>query len=178
MILLQGVLKMPKLNEKLKKCLKEGEEGGERHKGLKKIDPDKGLALAHLDKAMHNLKAMSFFYKNDFSDWSASAAFYTLYHCLLGLLAKFGYQSKNQECTFALIEDLIDKNEILDISKEELREIFDSDNTIDLENSSMMRDVREDMQYTTKTLLDDDKFVKLKEKTNLLLEKLRKEIER
>lgn len=58
---------MPKIEEKLKRCLEEGQKGGARHKGLRKIDPDKELALAHLSKAMHNFSAVTFFYKNGFS---------------------------------------------------------------------------------------------------------------
>ncbi|MEK6907120.1 MAG: hypothetical protein AABW45_01190 [Nanoarchaeota archaeon] len=111
---------MSKLNEKLNKCLKEGIKGGLRHKGLKKIKPSKELALDHLNKAMHDFKAIAEFVKIDFSDWSASAAFYTLYHCLLGILAKNGFESRNQSCTFAMIEDLIDKNKIKEITKEGL----------------------------------------------------------
>ena len=168
---------MPRINEKLNKCLKEGEKGGVRHKGLKKIKPVKELALEHLNKAIHNFKAVSFFYKNGFSDWSASAAFYTLYHCLLAISAKNGYESRNQSCTLTLIEDLIDKNLVREISREDLKEIFDT-NIIDLEHSTKILDIRENMQYSTKTIMEDDKFTKLKERINILFEKLRREIER
>ena len=178
MILLQGVLKMPKLNEKLNKCLKEGEKGGIRHKGLKKIDPDKDLALNHLKKARHNFTAITEFAKIGFSDWSASAAFYTLYHCLLGILAKNGFESRNQSCTFAMVENLIKKGKVKEVTKEELKEIYDSDVMEDLETSPQILDIREDMQYSTKTLMESDRFIKLKERTSILLEKLRREIEK
>ena len=96
------------IQDKLKKCFKEGETG-ERHKGLKKIEVSEEKIKGHLNKAVHNLKALISFQKTGFSDWSASASFYCLYHCLLALLAKEGYESRNQSCTFALIEDMIDK---------------------------------------------------------------------
>lgn len=168
---------MPKLNEKLKKCFKEGETGKPRYKGLRKINPNKELSLAHLNKAMHNFKAISFFQKNGFSDWSANAAFYTLYHCLLAILVKHGYESRNQSCTLALVEDLIDKNLVKEINKEDLKEIFDTD-IIDLEHSTTILDIRKNMQYSAKTIMEDDKFVKLKERTNILFERLRREVER
>ena len=79
---------MPKPSEKLGKCLKEGERGGHKHKGLRKTEPDEELKKDHLEKALHNYKAVTTFYKAGFSDWSASAAFYTLYHCLLGILSR------------------------------------------------------------------------------------------
>jgi len=94
------------IKEKLNKCLKEGEKDGERHKGLKKIEVSEEKKKGHLDKAIIS------FQKTGFSDWSASASFYCLYHCLLALLAKEGYESRNQSCTFALIEDMIDKDKI------------------------------------------------------------------
>ena len=169
---------MRRLNEKLNKCLKEGEKGGIRHKGLKKIEPDIELALAHLEKARHNFKAITSFAQIGFSDWSASAAFYALYHCLLGILAKNGFESRNQNCTFAMIEDLIKKGKVKEINEEELKEIYDSDVIENLEHSSQILNIREDMQYTTKTLLETDIFTKLKERTSVLFEKLRREIEK
>ncbi|MBI2671919.1 HEPN domain-containing protein [Candidatus Woesearchaeota archaeon] len=169
---------MPKLDEKLKKCFKEGEKEIERHKGLRKIKPNRKLSSDHLKKAMHNLKAIFFFNKNGYSDWSASAAFYCLYHCLLGILAKNGYESRNQSCTFALIKDLINNGKIKEITKEDLEEIFESDVTETLEHSSKILDIRESMQYSAKTSLEDDLFIKLKERTKLLFEKLRREFER
>ena len=86
------------IQDKLKKCLKEGEKG-ERHKGLRKIEVSEEKIKGHLNKAIHNFKAMTSFQKTGFSDWSASAAFYCLYHCLLALIAKEGYESRNQICT-------------------------------------------------------------------------------
>ena len=86
------------IKDKLVKCLEEGEKGG-RHKGLRKIEISDARIKGHLEKAVHNFKAMISFQKNGFSDWSASASFYCLYHCLLSLLAKEGYESRNQSCT-------------------------------------------------------------------------------
>lgn len=166
---------MSKLNERLKKCFKEGESGGRKHKGIRKITPNKELSLAHLNKALHNFEAITTFYKTGFSDWSASAAFYTLYQCLLGILAKNGYESKNQSCTFALAEDLIDKNKIKEITKDDLKEISD----IYLkEETGKIIDIREDMQYTIKTEMEHALYIKLKEKTKILFEKLKLELQR
>ena len=85
---------------------------------------------------MHNFKAMSAFQKIGFSDWSASAAFYCLYHCLLALIAKEGYESRNQSCTFAYVEGMID-NKKISLTKEELKEIFDKDVAEDLAHNKM-----------------------------------------
>jgi len=163
------------MNIKLKKCLKEG-ESGERHKGIKKISINENKIKGHLKKAIHNLNAMISFKKTGFSDWSASAGFYALYHLLLALIAKEGYESRNQSCTFALIEKMI-KERKLKITNEDLKEIFDKDMTADIEHSSKILDLRENMQYSTKTSLEEDEFINLKERITELFHKLRLELE-
>ena len=162
------------MQDKLKKCLKEGEKG-KRHKGLRKIEKSEERAKQHLEKAIHNFKAMISFQKTGFSDWSASASFYCLYHCLLSLLAKQGYESRNQSCTFALIENMIHE---YSITLENLKEIFDKDVTEDLEHSSKILDIRENMQYSVKTALEGEEFIELKLRTKELFDKLRKDIEK
>lgn len=163
------------IKDKIAKCFKEGEKGG-RHKGLKKIHVSEENIKGHLNKAVHNFKAMLAFKKIGFSDWSASAAFYCLYHCLLAMIAKEGYESRNQNCTFAYIEDMIN-NKKISLTKEELKEIFNKDITEDIAHSKMILDVRENMQYSIKTAMEDEEFMELKERTKNLFNKMRKEIE-
>lgn len=163
------------IKDKISKCIKEGEKSG-RHKGLKKIDISKENIKGHLNKAMHNFKAITAFKKIGFSDWSASAAFYCLYHCLLALIAKEGFESRNQSCTFAYVEDMID-NKKTSLTKEELKEIFDKDVTEDLAHSEMILDIRENMQYTIKTAMEEKEFIELKERIKKLFDKIRKDVE-
>ena len=165
------------LKNKLNNCFKEGEKEGERHKGLKKIGLNEDLIDEHLKKAEHNLNAVAEFKNRGYSDWSASAAFYALYHCLLALLIKFGYQSRNQTCTLAFIEDLINKGKI-SLKLEELKEIFDKDITEDLAHSEKILDIRENMQYSFKTSMEEEEFNKLLERTKLLFDKIKREIEK
>lgn len=162
---------------KLNECFKEGERRGERHKGLRKIDVSRELIDKHLAKATHNLNAITEFKNIGYSDWSASAAFYALYHCLLALLIKFGYQSRNQTCTFAFIENLINKGKI-SLKLEDLKEIFDKDVTENLAHSEKILDIRENMQYSFRTFMKEEEFNKLLERTKLLFDKIRKEIEK
>lgn len=164
------------IQDKLKKCLKEGEKSG-RHKGLKKIEVSESKVKGHLNKAIHNFKAMTAFQKMGFSDWSASASFYCLYHCLLALITKEGFESRNQNCTFALVEDMIN-NDKATLTKGELKEIFDADITEDLEHSNKILDIRENMQYSIKTALEQEEFLELKERTKRLFDKIRIDVER
>ncbi len=164
------------IQDKLKDCLNEGEKG-ERHKGLRKVQISQETINSHKVKAIHNFNAIDIFYKAGYSDWSASASFYSLYHLLLALLAKKGFESRNQGCTFALVEQMIEDKEI-DITKEELKEIFDKDVTEDLQHSNKILDIRENMQYSIKTSLEEQEFLSLKQRTKLIFDKLRNEVEK
>ena len=110
--------------------------------------------------------------------WSVSAAFYTLYHGLLAILAQRGYESRNQSCTFALLEDLIAKGDIKELTTADLKNIFDKDVTVDLAHSAKILDIRERMQYSTQTTLAEEEFQILKKLTKTLLDKIRLELER
>ncbi len=164
-------------NNKIKNCLKEGEIGGERHKGLRKISPNIEKAKGHLAKAIKNFNAITDFHNMQYSDWSASAAFYTLYQGLLSILSLNGFESRNQSCTFAIIEELILEEKIKELTIKDLKEIFDRSITEQLEHSDKILDIREEMQYSTKTNLAEQEFQHLKQKTKDIFDKIRKEIE-
>ena len=102
-------------------------------------------ASLHLVKARHNLKAALFFQKNNYSDWSASAFFYCVYHCFLAVLRKFGYESRNQECTIAVMEMLKEQGKI------EIDGRFISTLKISQakEDEHSIIKIREDFQYGT-----------------------------
>ncbi|MBN2422826.1 hypothetical protein JXB41_06360 [Candidatus Woesearchaeota archaeon] len=138
---------MSQFDNKVKWCLNKAKkeiEQGKKHRGLLKINPDIEEAKKHLKKAEHNYKAVLFFEKTGFSDWSVSAGFYTIYHCFLGIIKKIGYESQNQECTIALIEQLKNQNKI-DLSKD----IVESLKTIEPEeqHKDNVITIRENFQY-------------------------------
>jgi uncharacterized protein (UPF0332 family) len=164
------------MKDKVKDCFKSGEKG-ERHKGLRRIESNEDLIAGHLKKAIHNFNAIDDFNKIGYSDWSASASFYCLYHCLLAILAKENIESRNQTCTFAFIEKMIENNQ-LSLTKEELNEIFDKDVSENLIHSEKILDIRENMQYSIKTSLEQKEFSLLKQRTKELFDKLRIEIEK
>lgn len=163
--------------DKVEKCFVEGKRGGERHQGILIIVPSTEKAREHLDKALHNFQAMVVFREQQFSDWSAAAAFYTLYHGLLALLAVLGYESRNQSCTFALVEEFITKGKMKYLTIDDIKEIFDKDVMMDLEHSRKLLDIRERMQYSTRTALEEKEFLFLKQRTKELLDKIRLELE-
>lgn len=138
---------MGKIEDKFKWCLKKG-EAGDKHKGLKKTKPDYAEAENQIKKAESDLGTMQFLYGGGRTDWVASAAFYSMYHSLLAILYRLGYESRNQECTITLIEKLI----------------MDKAISLELKYIAMMRSlqgegedaksIREEMQYGSKTSME------------------------
>lgn len=106
---------MSQVSKKLDWCLnkakRELEETG-LHRGLVESEPNTTMAVKHIVKSEHNLDAALYFEKGGYSDWSMSAFFYCLYHCFLAILRKYGYESRNQECTLAAIETLKEEGKI------------------------------------------------------------------
>ena len=93
-----------KAKEELEEAKKQGK--APKHRGLVQVKPSTDDAKKYMEKADHNLKSVIYMVKGGFTDWAVSAAFYCMYHCMLAILAKFGYESRNQTCTIAAIEHL------------------------------------------------------------------------
>ena len=170
---------MPHSSNKIEWCLRKAEKeikDGHKHRGLLKIKPDTTLAEEHILKAEHNLNAINDFKKIGYSDWSASAAFYSIYHCFLAVITKFGYESRNQECTFALIYHLIESKKI-DFDINIVREIYDL-NPEEKHESSSIVDVRESGQYGIKLSIEDKTFDKLIKMAKIILDKTKEILEK
>src|SRR3989344_8346261 len=98
---------MMQTDKKIQWCLSKAQKEGEKHKGLRKVTPNQNNVRAHLEKSRRNLILVDHLLRIDYEDWAVSAIFYSMYHCLLAILWNCGYESKNQACTFAVIEKLI-----------------------------------------------------------------------
>ena len=98
---------MSHAKNKVEWCIRKAQneiEEHNNHRGLVKIVPNIDKAKDHITKAEHNFKTTLYLKKGGYSDWCSSTLFYIIYHCFLSILSKQGYESRNQECTFALIE--------------------------------------------------------------------------
>ncbi len=130
--------------DKARKALQEGR----KHTGLVEVSPDLKKAAMHIQKAEHNFKAISAFARIGFSDWSVSAAFYTTYHCFLAILAKHGYESRNQECTVSAIKYLKEQGKVqIDDKFIEALRIHAEAEEMQVHTASDLRELREDFQY-------------------------------
>ncbi len=175
---------MSQPKNKLSWCLQKAEKElkeGQKHRGLIAVKPSKEKAREYIAKAEHYLQATDYLNKGNFSDISASTIFYSMYHCLLAIVAKFGYvrnavkicisehpknptnkqrgffdESRNQECTFALILSLIEDKQI-NLEQSLIDRIAKLDSKED-ENTSL--DIRETYQYGTILSIKDEHLYK------------------
>jgi uncharacterized protein (UPF0332 family) len=146
---------MSQANNQIKWCLKKAEEElktNDKHRGLIITKPNIKLARDYINKADHYLAACDILKNHGFSDISASTLFYAIYHSLLAIAAKFGYESRNQSCTFALIYSFVEDKKI-EFDKEILEKIAKLD-----KKDYTLVEIREEFQYGTKLSMEKELF--------------------
>lgn len=136
---------MPKM---LEWCLEKGGAGtGRKHRGLRIIKPDREKAKEHIEKAVHNMNFMKDVIKfGKYDDWVFPTAFYAMYHACLAVLYYFGFESRNQECTFAAMESLIREKKI-DLDINYISSLKSIGRTME---PAGIKDLREEFQYGTR----------------------------
>lgn len=167
---------MSQTKNKVEWCLRKAEKEikeGKIHRGLIIITPNIKKAKDHIKKAEHYLSATDYLKKGNFSDISASTVFYSMYQCLLAIAIKQGYESRNQECTFALIYSLIEENKI-DFKKEILNKVY-SINTEDKDNTAV--EVREHYQYGVDITLKEALYKEMYNLAKEIIEKTKEIVE-
>ena len=97
-----------------------------------------------------------------------------MYQCLLAIAVKFGYESRNQECTFALIHSLIEDSKI-NFEKELLERIASLKPEKSEEKTSV--ELREQYQYGTSLSLNDNLYKELLDLAREVLSKTKEIIE-
>lgn len=151
-------------------CKRQGKK--DTHRGVLKVAPNFSFAKRHIKKAEHNLLGIIKFREIGYSDWSVCIAFYSMYHCFLAICYKFGYESKNQVCTVAIVERLCQKGLIslddkyVNLLKEsnfqessalELREKYNygMDTRADVRIIDTLRNSAKELLYLTKHIVYD-----------------------
>jgi uncharacterized protein (UPF0332 family) len=151
---------MEKPKTKLDWCL-------ENEKRMRMIPPNPVLYKGHTAKAKHNLKAADYNVAGGFDDWAVSQAYYAMYHGLLAILFRKGFESKNHECTLNAIEYLIDSKQI-NFSKEDLMFIRTTEQMTNKDAKSL----REEFQYGIETRVNKKMLADLIKKAKEIVEKL------
>lgn len=83
---------MSQVEKHLEWCLRDA-------KRLLKVKSDLSLAQKHLAKSEYNFGVVQKLEQMKIYGWALNVGFYAIYHCFLAILAKYGYQSRNQSCT-------------------------------------------------------------------------------
>ena len=154
---------MSKAKSKVEWCLRKAEkelkESGS-HRGLVESEPDFNKAREHIKKAERYLNATEFINKGGYSDIATGTVFYAMYHCLLAISVKNGYESRNQECTFALMNKLIEDKKI-DFGKGILDRIALAEPKDGEETEKTSVKIRERFQYGTDFNVEENLYEEL-----------------
>ena len=145
---------MAQIDNHLKWCLKDPTR-------LKEAKPDNDLAQKHLEKSEYNTNVMELLEQSKKYDWALNVGFYAIYHCFLGILAKYGYESKNQSCSITALLKLIEDKK-LEFDKDLILQ-FD---TLDVDKEAVSPTVRESRElstYNVKTEVGAKQLERIKE---------------
>mgnify|MGYP001580351342 CR=1 FL=1 len=145
---------MSQIDEHLKWCLKD-------KRRLTKTKPDLSLAQKHIKKSEYNYSVVQTLEGLKIYDWALNIGFYAIYHCFLAILAKYGYESRNQSCTITVLLTLINEKK-LEFDKDLITQ-FD---TLDVEKNitnPTIRESRELSTYGVETSIDLQQLKKIKE---------------
>ena len=134
---------------------------------MRKIKPNGKLSEEHIKKAKHNLKAADYNIQGGFSDWGVSQSYYAMYHSLLSILFKMGYESKNHECTINAVEYLIEKGKI-NLDLKDIAFI----RTTEQMTSKDAKSLREEFQYGTETSVNKKLLKYLLDNAKKIVEKV------
>lgn len=151
---------MSRAKNMVKWCLEKAKkelEKEKKHRGLLKTKPDKKLAHDYITKAEHNLEVFMLNKEHGYYDWAINIGFYVMYHCCLAIITKFGYESRNQECTLALIESLVEDEKI----DKDLGKYIGSIRSNKSDDENKIMPMREKYQYTPITEIDVQKVEEL-----------------
>lgn len=132
------------------------------------------LAKAHISKSDNNMEFVNFLLENEkFYDWQIVGLYYSLYHAALSLLSKEGYSSKDHNATLCFLI----KN-FSEFSKEEIELIDELQiKREEIEFYSGLKEERGKASYSTALIFDKEKVQELREKTILLINKIKSILE-
>ncbi len=93
--------------------------------------------------------------------------FHFMYHALLAILFKKGYESRNHECTFNTVEYLIEEGKI-NLDMKDIAFI----RTTEQMTSKDAKSLREEFQYGTETAVNEKLLNELLENAKKVVEKI------
>ena len=145
---------MSQVEKHLEWCLRDA-------KRLVIVTPNIALAEKHLAKSEYNYRVLLTLEESAIYDWALNVGFYAIYHCFLAILAKYGYQSRNQSCTVTALLRLIDERK-LDFEKDLVLRFDVLAIEGEVENATVRRD-REVSTYGIETSIDLKRLEEIKQ---------------
>lgn len=91
--------------KKIKWCLK---------KGIRLIEPNLNLKESYIYKAKESVKVMNLLKKDLNNDWAIITAYYARYDIIYAFLMQCGIKSEIHDCSIALIDFLLVKQNFID----------------------------------------------------------------
>lgn len=120
------------------------------------------MAQKHIKKSEHNYRIVQTLENLKIYDWALNVGFYAIYHCFLAILAKYGYESRNQACTITILLTLINDKK-LDLDKDLVAQFDTFDVEKSISSSPTVRERREISTYGVETSIDLQELKKIKE---------------
>ncbi len=100
------------MSKEIRECFesaRKDEKKGKKHKGLLIVEPSLEKAKEYLDKARDCLKFCEM-YRKAGSDYKIPEEwYYSLYHCALAILCRFGVETRSQRCTALFVKYVKEK---------------------------------------------------------------------
>lgn len=128
---------------------------------LVRTKPDLDLAQKHLKKSEYNRDVVQVLENLKIHDWALNIGFYSIYHCFLAILSKYGYESKNQSCTVTVLLSLIDQKK-LNLDKDLVLQFDTLEVEKDMTNPTVRME-REISTYGVETSIDLQQLKHIKE---------------
>lgn len=138
-------------------CLNQAQKNikeGKVHRGLIKVKSDEKLALDYIKKAEDDLDSFRYNKRGEYYNWCMIIGFYVMYDCCQAIITKFGFESRNQECTLSVVESLIEDKKL---DRDFLKYIESIKSSGSGNEGEQIRKMREKYQYTTETKIDIQK---------------------
>jgi len=142
------------IDKHLEWCLKD-------QRRLIKTKTDNELAQKHLKKSEYNYRVVQDLERLKHSDWALNVGFYAIYHCFLAILAKYGYETRNQACTITALLTLINEKK-LDLDKDLIIQ-FDTLEADKEAANPTVRESREISTYGVETSIDLQQLKRIKD---------------
>jgi len=146
---------------------------------LEIIDPSEDITISYLNKSDSHLESAKILLKSKKFEETVSMAYYSMYHCLLALLFKYGIKSENHAVSIILLNELFHEKELAEIisfgKSERIDKQYYTDFKISEKDALEMIKKTEDFTIRCRLVIkntDKDKIIKIRNEFTSSLDNL------